>query len=205
MKNRIVSTFLCILLVLTCFPIVVSADYTQEKINTLTAPSINMHSDNYGTYVTVVHSEDAMRHIAALDSNYWGDAEGGGTNSNYQWTGYGRGYEYDNYVQIDWRVPGGQWHYTSDWDTNLNACEEYIDDSTYFWGSNCGARYRVFRNGDCFEAEADSHFYPLKDYFDEFFDGYDYYYLFDQSKTVEFRCRYLIKETSGGYYDGYET
>lgn len=205
MKKRIVSTLLCIVLILGIFPVVSLAEYVAPApLTSLSAPTIRPYSDNERTYVTVIHSEDAMRHIAAEEWSRWGDETGGEENNDYYWNGYGRGKKYDNYVQIDWRIPGGAWHYTTEWDTNLEASESILDDSTYFYGSDCGGTYYAFINGNCYTAQADSVFYPLKSYFKEYFDGYDYYYLFDQTKTVEFRCRYLIRETSGGYYDNSE-
>lgn len=203
--KKILAILLAAMMVFSLVPNFALAAYTQERIDRLSPPTLNAFSDKRQTWVTVIHSEDAMRHIAADDSGHWADAEGGDTGDDYWWNGYGKGYRYDNYVQIDWRVSGGQWHYTSEWDTNLSACEEFIADSAYFWGSDCGANYHVLNNENCYKAEADSPFYPVKNYFREYFDGYDYYYLFDQSKTVEFRCRYLIKETSGGYYNNDET
>ncbi len=202
MTKRILAVCLGVILLLGCFPAVSLAEYTADPISSLSAPSINASSDNSQTYVTVIHSQDAMRHIAATDWSRWADQNGeDGEQNDYYWNGYGRGKKYDNYVQIDWRVSGGDWHYTSQWDTDLTAGEQIIVDSAYFYGSDCGGTYYVFNNQECYSAEPDSVFYPLKGYFQEYFDGYDYYYLFDQSKTVEFRCRYLIEEISGGYYD----
>lgn len=206
MRKKIFSFILSIIMIFASLPVLhmdVSAEYLSIPTG-FSAPEINATSNKSQVYITVTHPEDVMRYIEASQGK-WADANGGEANRDYWWTGYGKGYGFDSYVQIDWRVPGGDWHYTTEWDTDLGAGEAYIADSTYFYGGDCGGSYYVFNNSECYNAEADSVYYPLKEHFDEFFDGYDYYYLFDQNKTVEFRCRYLCKVTSGGYNDNYET
>lgn len=202
MKKRLLSLILCLTLVLALVPMgaVSAADNDFKEVPTsFTAPYIYITSDNGGSvYVNAVHPEDLQRFIAYSDG-YWGDAQGGRTNDDYWWTKeYGDGLRFDLDFQYDWRIPGGEWHYTEEWDT-----ENYFDNPTYegfdWWGDITGTHWRALRGTDCYNAEEGSKYYPLKDYFDEFFDGYDNYYLFDQSKSLEFRARYRVKQTSGYY------
>lgn len=204
MKKRLLSLILCLTLVLALVPMgaVSAADNDFKEVPTsFTAPYIYITSDNGGSvYVNAVHPEDLQRFIAYSDG-YWGDAQGGRTNDDYWWTKeYGDGLRFDLDFQYDWRIPGGEWHYTEEWDTmsvhgDNNPTYEGFD----WWGDISGTYWRVLRGTDCYNAEEGSKYYPLKDYFDEFFDGWDNYYLFDQTKTLEFRARYVVKQTSGYY------
>ncbi|MDO4420165.1 MAG: dockerin type I repeat-containing protein [Ruminococcus sp.] len=204
MKKRLLSLILCLTLVLALVPMgaVSAADNDFKEVPTsFTAPYIYITSDRgRDILVNAVHPEDLQRFIAYSDG-YWGDAQGGRTNDDYWWTKeYGDGLRFDLDFQFDWRIPGGEWHYTEEWDT-MNV---YGDDNpTYegfdWWGDISGTYWRVLRGTDCYNAEEGSKYYPLKDYFDEYFDGWDNYYLFDQSKSLEFRARYVVKQTSGYY------
>ncbi len=210
MKKRIISILLAALLLISVIPmtaISVSAAEEYPAVPTsFTAPRIYATSDNHNVRLNVVHPEDFMRHDdLAHDNDRWADAEGGETDNNYRWNGYGMGKSFDEKVQIDWRIPGGEWHYTADWDTDPNASNSVNYDHGTIWGSDTGTYFNVFKNSDCFNAAEGDVFYPVKDYFDEFTDGYDNFYLYDQSKELEFRARYISEVTTGGYYDNYET
>ena len=116
MKKRLLSLILCLTLVLALVPMgaVSAADNDFKEVPTsFTAPYIYITSDNGGSvYVNAVHPEDLQRFIAYSDG-YWGDAQGGRTNDDYWWTyGYGDGLRFSLEFQYDWRVPGGEWHYT---------------------------------------------------------------------------------------------
>ncbi|MBR3988911.1 MAG: dockerin type I repeat-containing protein [Clostridia bacterium] len=204
MKKRLLSLILCLTLVLALVPMgaVSAADNDFKEVPTsFTAPYIYVTSDNGGSvYVNAVHPEDLQRFIAYSDG-YWGDAEGGRTNDDYWWTKeYGDGLRFDLDFQFDWRIPGGEWHYTEEWDTmNVHGDDNPTYEGFDWWGDISGTYWRVLRGTDCYNAEEGSKYYPLKDYFDEFFDGWDNYYLFDQTKTLEFRARYAVEQTSGYY------
>lgn len=204
MKKRLLSLILCLTLVLALVPMgaVSAADNDFKEVPTsFTAPYIYVTSDNGGSvYVNAVHPEDLQRFIAYSDG-YWGDAEGGRTDNDYWWTKeYGDGFRFDLDFQYDWRIPGGEWHYTEEWDTmNVYGDDNPTYDGFDWWGDISGTHWRVLRGTDCYNAEESSKYYPLKDYFDEYFDGWDNYYLFDQSKSLEFRARYVVKQTSGYY------
>lgn len=204
MKKRLLSLILCLTLVLALVPMgaVSAADNDFKEVPTsFTAPYIYITSDNGGSvYVNAVHPEDLQRFIAYSDG-YWGDAQGGRTNDDYWWTKeYGDGLRFDLDFQFDWRIPGGEWHYTEEWDTmNVHGDDNPTYEGFDWWGDISGTYWRVLRGTDCYNAEEGSKYYPLKDYFDEFFDGYDNYYLFDQTKNLEFRARYVVKQTSGYY------
>ena len=45
-----------------------------------------------------------------------------------------------------------------------------------------------------YNAEEGDVFYPMKGHFKEYFDGWDNYYIFDQSKSVEWLLEELKKE-----------
>ena len=204
MKKRLLSLILCLTLVLALVPMgaVSAADNDFKEVPTsFTAPYIYITADRgRDILVNAVHPEDLQRFIAYSDG-YWGDAQGGRTDNDYWWTKeYGDGLRFDLDFQYDWRIPGGEWHYTEEWDTmnvhgNNNPTYEGFD----WWGDISGTYWRVLRGTDCYNAEEGSKYYPLKDYFDEYFDGWDNYYLFDQSKSLEFRARYVVKQTSGYY------
>ncbi len=204
MKKRLLSLILCLTLVLALVPMgaVSAADNDFMEVPTsFTAPYIYITADRgRDILVNAVHPEDLQRFLAYSDG-YWGDAEGGRTDNDYWWTKeYGDGLRFDVDFQYDWRIPGGEWHYTEEWDTmnvygNNNPTYEGFD----WWGDISGTYWRVLRGTDCYDAEEGSKYYPLKDYFDEYFDGWDNYYLFDQTKTLEFRARYVVKQTSGYY------
>jgi len=205
MKKKVLSMLLCMALLISLVSVGIvgtSADTTYKELPTsFSAPYIYITSNNNGSvYVNAVHPEDLQRFIAYSDG-YWGDAEGGRTDNDYWWTKeYGDGLRFDLDFQYDWRIPGGEWHYTEEWDTmnvygNNNPTYEGFD----WWGDISGTYWRVLRGTDCYNAEEGSKYYPLTDYFDEYFDGWDNYYLFDQSKSLEFRARYVVKQTSGYY------
>lgn len=204
MKKRLLSLILCLTLVLALVPMgaVSAADNDFNEVPTsFTAPYIYITADGgHDILVNAVHPEDLQRFIAYSDG-YWGDAQGGNTNRDYWWTKeYGDGLRFDLNLQYDWRIPGGEWHYTEEWDTmNVHGDNNPTYDGFDWWGDISGTYWRVLRGTDCYNAEEGSKYYPLKDYFDEFFDGYDNYYLFDQTKTLEFRARYAVKQTSGYY------
>ena len=204
MKKRLLSLILCLTMVLALVPMgaVSAADNDFKEVPTsFTAPYIYITADRgRDILVNAVHPEDLQRFIAYSDG-YWGDAQGGRTDNDYWWTKeYGDGLRFDLDFQYDWRIPGGEWHYTEAWDT----MEVYGDDNpTYegfdWWGDITGTYWRALRGTDCYNAEEGSKYYPLKDYFDEYFDGWDNYYIYDQSKSLEFRARYRVKQTSGYY------
>ncbi|MBQ7386437.1 MAG: dockerin type I repeat-containing protein [Ruminococcus sp.] len=204
MKKRLLSLILCLTLVLALVPMgAVSAadDDFKEVPTSFTAPYIYITADRgRDILVNAVHPEDLQRFIAYSDG-YWGDAQGGRTDNDYWWTKeYGDGLRFDLDFQYDWRIPGGEWHYTEEWDTmNVHGDNNPTYEGFDWWGDISGTYWRVLRGTDCYNAEEGSKYYPLKDYFDEFFDGYDNYYLFDQSKSLEFRARYVVKQTSGYY------
>ena len=204
MKKRLLSLILCLTLVLALVPMgaVSAADNDFKEVPTsFTAPYIYITADRgRDILVNAVHPEDLQRFIAYSDG-YWGDAQGGRTNNDYWWTKeYGDGLRFDLDFQYDWRIPGGEWHYTEEWDTmNVHGDNNPTYEGFDWWGDISGTYWRVLRGTDCYNAEEGSKYYPLKDYFDEFFDGYDNYYLFDQTKTLEFRARYVVKQTSGYY------
>jgi len=204
MKKRLLSLILCLTLVLALVPMgaVSAADNDFKEVPTsFTAPYIYITADRgRDILVNAVHPEDLQRFIAYSDG-YWGDAQGGRTNNDYWWTKeYGDGLRFDLDFQYDWRIPGGEWHYTEEWDTmNVHGDNNPTYEGFDWWGDISGTYWRVLRGTDCYNAEEGSKYYPLKDYFDEFFDGWDNYYLFDQTKTLEFRARYVVKQTSGYY------
>ena len=204
MKKRLLSLILCLTLVLALVPMgaVSAADNDFKEVPTsFTAPYIYITADRgRDILVNAVHPEDLQRFIAYSDG-YWGDAQGGRTNNDYWWTKeYGDGLRFDLDFQYDWRIPGGEWHYTEEWDTmNVHGDNNPTYEGFDWWGDISGTHWRVLRGTDCYNAEEGSKYYPLKDYFDEFFDGWDNYYLFDQTKTLEFRARYVVKQTSGYY------
>ena len=204
MKKRLLSMVLCLTLVLALVPMgVVSAadDDFKEVPTSFTAPYIYITADRgRDILVNAVHPEDLQRFIAYSDG-YWGDAQGGRTDNDYWWTReYGDGLRFDLDFQYDWRIPGGEWHYTEEWDTmNVHGNDNPTYDGFDWWGDISGTYWRVLRGTECYNAEEGSKYYPLKDYFDEFFDGWDNYYLFDQTKNLEFRARYAVKQTSGYY------
>ncbi len=204
MKKRLLSLILCLTLVLALVPMgAVSAadDDFKEVPTSFTAPYIYITADRgRDILVNAVHPEDLQRFIAYSDG-YWGDAQGGRTDNDYWWTKeYGDGLRFDLDFQYDWRIPGGEWHYTEEWDTmNVHGNDNPTYEGFDWWGDISGTYWRVLRGNDCYNAEEGSKYYPLKDYFDEFFDGWDNYYLFDQSKSLEFRARYVVKQTSGYY------
>lgn len=204
MKKRLLSLILCLTLVLALVPMgaVSAADNDFKEVPTsFTAPYIYITADRgRDILVNAVHPEDLQRFIAYSDG-YWGDAQGGRTNNDYWWTKeYGDGLRFDLDFQYDWRIPGGEWHYTEEWDTmNVHGDNNPTYEGFDWWGDISGTYWKVLRGTDCYNAEEGSKYYPLKDYFDEFFDGWDNYYLFDQTKTLEFRARYVVKQTSGYY------
>lgn len=204
MKKRLLSLILCLTMVLALVPMgaVSAADNDFKEVPaSFTAPYIYITADRgRDILVNAVHPEDLQRFIAYSDG-YWGDAEGGRTNNDYWWTKeYGDGLRFDLDFQYDWRIPGGEWHYTEEWDTmNVHGDNNPTYEGFNWWGDISGTYWRVLRGTDCYDAEEGSKYYPLKDYFDEFFDGWDNYYLFDQSKSLEFRARYVVKQTSGYY------
>ncbi len=201
MKKKVLSLLVCAALLLSVISVgvvsVSSAEVAKEVPTSFNAPEIYVTSDTNGVYVNVIHPEDMQRFLT-YSSSWWGDAEGNRTNSDYYWTEYGNGTRYNVVFQYDWRLPGGEWHNTEEWDT-----ENHYDYATYdshdLWGDISGSYYRAFRGNDCFNAEEGSKYYPLKDYFEEFFDGWENYYLFDQSKSLEFRARYRVRCESGYY------
>lgn len=202
--KKILSLVLCLTLVLALVPMgAVSAadDEFMEVPTSFTAPYIYVTAENgRDILVNAVHPEDMQRFLT-YSEGYWGDLEGGKTDNDYWWTReYGDGLRFDVDFQYDWRIPGGEWHYTEAWDT----MEVYNDDNPTFdgfdwWGDITGTHWRALRGRDCYNAEEGSKYYPLKDYFDEYFDGWDNYYIYDQTKTLEFRARYVVKQTSGYY------
>ncbi len=201
MKKKVLSLLICAALLLSVISVgvvsVSSAEVVKEVPASFTAPEIYVTSDTGGVYVNVIHPEDMQRFLT-YSSSWWGDEEGNRTNGDYYWTEYGNGTRYSVKFQYDWRIPGGEWHNTEEWDT-----ENYYDYATYeghdLWGDISDSYYRAFNGRDCFNAEEGSKYYPLKVYFEEFYDGYDNYYLFDQNKSLEFRARYRVR-CENGYY-----
>ena len=204
MKKRLLSLILCLTLVLALVPmcVVSAADNDFKEVPTsFSTPYIYVTADRgRDILVNAVHPEDMQRFLAYSDG-YWGDAQGGRTDNDYWWTKeYGDGLRFDVDFQYDWRIPGGEWHYTEAWDTmDVHGDDNPTYDGFDWWGDISGNYWRVLRGTDCYNAEEGSKYYPLKDYFDEFFDGWDNYYLFDQTKNLEFRARYVVKQTSGYY------
>lgn len=201
MKKRIISLLMCLTLLLSVLSVGVvtaGAKTTDREVPTsFSEPYIYVTSDKNGVYVNAVHPEDMQRFLT-YSSCWWGDAEGGSTDNDYYWTEYGDGLRFDVDVQYDWRIPGTDWHYTTEWDT-----ENYFDNPNYddfdIWSDITGCYYRAIHNSQSYNAEEGDKFYALKDYFDEYYDGWDYYYLFDQSKSLEFRARYRVRVESNYY------
>ena len=202
--KKILSLILCLTLVLALVPMgaVSAADNDFKEVPTsFSAPYIYVTADRgRDILVNAVHPEDMQRFLAYSDG-YWGDAEGGRTDGDYWWTKeYGDGLRFDVDFQFDWRIPGGEWHYTEAWDTmDVHGDDNPTYEGFDWWGDITGTYWRALRGTDCYNAEEGSKYYPLKDYFDEYFDGWDNYYIYDQTKTLEFRARYVVKQTSGYY------
>ena len=205
MLRKLLSMLLCATLLLAIIPFAPMSASAEEEYKTLptsfSPPTIYVTSNKSRVTLNVVHSDDMQRFLESKDG-YWGDAEGGKTNSDYWWTEYGSGYRFYTYVQFDWRIPGGQWHSDENWSTvsysGFNTERVTYDDFDN-WGDCTGTYFNIFNNENCYNAEQDSVYYPVKDYFDEFYDGWDYYYLFDQSKTLEFRARYAVNVAKNYY------
>ena len=114
--------------------------------------------------------------------------------ARYCQTAYGQGYDksYKFNMQTDYRLDGGEWHYTQDWDTN-RFCTTASNPFAYFNGDFGGvqqiSQVMLFDAQDMTNESSFTH-QAMADCYVAQTDGDNVTYRFDkENHQLEFRCR----------------
>lgn len=121
--KKIMSLFMVAAMVLGVAPIKAQAKEPEALPEQLEAPKIILY-DNGSRYTNLEVKAEAPE--SAIDfyeksrnNIYYADENGGDTNNYYAWSDYGENVLSGMYIQLDYKVDDGNWHYTSEWDTSV--------------------------------------------------------------------------------------